>query len=371
MASIVRGQANTSSKVNWFITVGGTLNDAYEVGFRILDITAGLPGTQIFPTTPGEYEEVTVAPGRFGVGRYHAYDNASAAGWTPGLAASLGTYRIVWRWKIDAVTAYQSGQEDFEVLAEDGVAPPDDTYCSVQDIRDEGITAAMADDARVLAYIATWQELLDRACRQWFLPKTLTLVVDGNDADTLFFGVPIIDVDYVKLNDSTVELETTYYRVYNSRVYPDDRRNPKISLIGPSGYRDIYTAPVTYGRLKFRKGRQNQEIKGTFGFTEPDDSVPEMIRRALIKLVIEKLSKPAFTDPAAGSTVPSAPPILGPLLMERTDDHTRRYGAGAGADVKNRRPGISGVIEDPEVRDIVKLYRAPLGLASPSHWSYG
>jgi hypothetical protein len=373
MPSLARGEENTTGKVNWFITINGALTDMFEVGFRIFDITAGLPGTQIFPTTPGDYETVTNAPGKFSVGSYYAYDNTAGNGWTPELTASIGTHRIEWRWKVTAGSPYQAGQEDFEVLVE-SAGGTTDYYATIQDIRDEGVTVAMADDTTVQTQLAIWHEFIDRACRQWFQARALTLVVDGNDSDLMPLGVPIISLDYLKLNGDTAELDPDYYRVYSSRSWPDDRRNPRIQLRGREEFRDIYTAPLAAGTMRFRRGYQNQELKGTFGFLEPDGSTPKLINRALVKLVIEKLKNPIFTDPASGSGPlgPVTPPILGPLLSERTDDHERRYGAGAGGDsaFKSRKNGLAGITSDPEILDIIRLYRAPLGVATPAHWSY-
>ncbi len=193
--------------------------------------------------------------------------------------------------------------------------------------------------------------------------------MDGNDSDTLFFGIPIIDIEYLKLNDSTEALDTSYYKVYNSRTYPDDRRNPRISLIGPSRGRDIYLEPLTFGTFKFRRGYQNQEVKGDFGFVEPDGSVPELIKRALIKLVIEKLTNPIYHDPSTGSPIPPPPPSVGPLLQERTDDHMKKWGY-RGGETDKRKPGLSGITNDQEILDIIKLYKAPIGIATPAHWSY-
>lgn len=369
MPSIARGQENTTDRINWFVTINGVLADVYEIGFRILDISGGLPGTQIFPTTPGDFEDVTSAPGRFNVGSYYAYDNTGGTGWTPELTASLGDHRIEWRWKTFASSNYQLDAEDFTVLVESAGSSAD-TYITVQDIRDVGITVTMADDQTVLDTIAIWQEFIDRACRQWFNPRALTLQFDGTDSDTLHFGIPIISIDYVRLNNDPNNLNTDYYRVYSSRSYPDDRRNPRIKLVRSDEFRDIYTAPLTWGELRFRKGRQNQTVKGTFGFTESDGSVPKLIQRALTKLVVEKLQNPIFHDYSTGpAPVPTPPPIVGPMTMEKTDDHERRFGQSGGA-IADRRPGLAGITDDQEILGIIKLYRAPLGIATPAHWSY-
>jgi len=367
MPGIAREQENQPDIINWFTTINGVLTDMYEIGFRIFDITGGLPGTQIFPTTPGDYEDVTTGNGNFSVGSYYAYDNTAGTGWTPGVAEPVGTHRIEWRWKSSASAPYQAGQEDFEVLVQSG-GSSSDTYCSVQDIRDEGLTdTTLYPDAKVLGYIETWQEWIERVCRQWFVPKTKVFNVDGNGADTLFFCVPIISIDYVKINDSNVNLDAELYRVYSSREFPDDRRNPRIALRNTlTDPRDIYM-PL-FGPQRFNVGKQNQEIKGTFGFVTPDGGTPALIKRALIKMVVEKLTKPIYVNPSA-STGPAPPPILGPILEEVTDDHKIKYGSPGGPS-SPRKPGLTGFTNDWEILETLRLFKGPIGIGAPAHWSY-
>ncbi len=243
------------------------------------------------------------------------------------------------------------------------------SYCSVQDIRDAGLTdTGTYPDADILAAIELWQQFLERACRQWFEPRTIVLKFDGTDSDTLHFGVPIVSIEHVKLNDSVDILPADQYRVYNSRSYPDDRRNPRIKLRSLADFPDIFTAPISAGSLKFRKGRQNQEIKGVFGFLEDDDTTPGLIKRALCKLVIEKLTNP-ITVPGGPVAVPPPPIIAGALLEEVTDGHKRKYGDTI--KFKERRPSpFQGLTQDQEILDIIKLYRAPIGIATPAHPSH-
>ena len=366
MPAIAREQENTPSILNWFTTINGTLTDMYAVEFQIWDITGGLPGTVVFPT-PGDdsaWEDVTSGVGHYSVGHYYAYDNTGVVGWTPGIGEPIGTHRIKWRWKASAAAPYQSDSEDFEVLSQSGGSSAD-WYISLQDVRDAGLLEATYPDADVIAAIEMWQQFIERACRQWFNPRTMILQVDGTNSDALHFGVPIISIDYLKINNRADEMETTYYEVYSGNQLPDDRGNPRIKLIGPDHHRDIYLAPVVTGRLKFRKGRRNQEIKGTFGYVEPDGSTPKMIKRALLKLVIEKLTTPVYSTGGGGSS----PSLLGIVLSEETDGHKRKYGY-PGGQLTPRRSGLSGITQDPEILDIIKLYRAPLGVASPAHWSY-
>lgn len=365
MASIIKGQPNTTDKVNWFITVGGALNNAFEVGFRITDIVGGLPGTQIFPTTPGEFENVTSPPGRFGTGSYFAYDNTAATPWTPGTGTSLGTHRIEWRWKIISDAFFQTGREDFEVLPA-GAVVPGDLYITVEDIRDLGMPDPPTD-AEVLVAIEVWQTFLERACRQWFIPKTMVLALDGTDSDAIHFGVPIISIDHIKINNEDTVLDTDLFKVYSAVRYPDDRHNPRIKLVAAED-QDIFTAPLIHGQLKFRKGRQNQEVKGTFGYVEEDGSVPPLIQHALKKLVVEKLTTPIFMDPTA-APLPAPPPLVGPIVEEWVDSHKVKYGQRGGM-LSPRKPGLTGITSDQEILDIIKLFRAPIGAATPAHPSF-
>lgn len=359
-----RGQVLTSADLNWYLTVGDTLTDAYEIGYQIWNII-GDPtgGTQIFPETADTWEEVTTT-GKFATGCYYTYDSNTSTGWQVPADAAVGAYRVKWRWKAAENSSYLYGQEDFSVVLESGGTSP---YIDVQDVRDAGLESSVASDSEVLAAILLWQEVLNRACRQWFLPKQLTFNFDGNDRDTIFLGVPAITVDYLKINSQTDELDTDLYRVYNSREYPDDRRNPRIKLLHSAQLTDIYVAPSVSGERRFLRGHNNQEISGTFGFTEPDDTTPLAIKRALLKLVIEKLSRPLYTP--AGSVAPApSTTVAGVILSEKTDGHSISYGT---AEYTNRRTGgISGITQDSEILDIIKLYRAPIGIANTSAWSH-
>ena len=42
----------------------------------------------------------------------------------------------------------------------------------------------------------------------------------------------------------------------------------------------------------------------------------------------------------------------------------------AGGELSKRRPGLSGITNDQEIHDIIKLYKNPLGIATPVDWKY-
>lgn len=242
-------------------------------------------------------------------------------------------------------------------------------YIQLSDVRALGLDSVTFPDAVVTASIKLWQQFIERATRQWFYPLPLDLVLDGTDSDAIHFGVPCISISSLYINNSDTVLDPTYYAVYNNLTYPADRQNPRVKLIDTmEGWRDIFTAPTRDGRLRFRKGRQNQHITGVFGYVEADGSPPEMIKRALLKLVVEKLTNPIYVAP--GALPPGAMgSARGPITAEWTDTHKLSY-AQAGGTVLAKAPGLNGITDDQEILTIIKLYKAPLGVATPANPSY-
>ncbi len=242
-------------------------------------------------------------------------------------------------------------------------------YVTVEEVRALGLDQATYPDPLVLATIKTWQQFIERACRQWFYPQELELELDGTDSDSIHFGVPVISISELRLNGDTAALNPSYYKIYSNLYTPTDRHNPRVKLVDQSySHRDIYTSPDKQGRLWFRKGRKNQYVKGVFGYVEPDGGPPLLIKRALTKLVVEKLSKPVFVDPMNPPVMP--PPLMaGVILEEWTDGHKIKY-AQSGGELKARAPGLAGITDDPEVLGILRMYKAPIGVATPAHSSY-
>jgi hypothetical protein len=195
----------------------------------------------------------------------------------------------------------------------------------------------------------------------------MTYRFDGNDADTVHFGVPIISVDYLRINDTETDLDPGYYKVYNRIGMLGDRHNPKIRLVRTSYLNDQIAASFYRGQLRFAKGYQNQEVKGKFGFVEAGDETPKLISRALLKLVAEKLTNPIYSSPGVTPIDPSSVTYAGVVISESTDGHQIQYGTSS---YSARRSGLSGLTQDPEILDILKLYQAPMGIANTSQWSY-
>lgn len=177
MPAIARGQENTIDNVNWFTSVNWVPTDAFLVEFRVFIIEAGLPGSQIFPTSG--WEDVTAAPGRFDVGSYYAYDGANTRGWTPAVDAGLGTHRVYWRWKRVSGSSYQEGAEDIEVTAEVVATTADwltlqDLYnlvgsARVQQFFDDDLSGGLESENEQIQAIlkAAEAEMYSRLMRHW------------------------------------------------------------------------------------------------------------------------------------------------------------------------------------------------------------
>lgn len=237
-------------------------------------------------------------------------------------------------------------------------------YITVSQVRDAGLTDPPYSDAAITAAIALWQAVIEEVTRQWFYSRAVEWYLDGTDAAVLHFHVPIIDIEEVRLNGSTTPLDATLYRVYNTT---EDRRNPRIKLVDAMNNNlDIFTAPMVNGRLIFRKGRQNQYVRGHFGYLE-DGGVPLPIQRALLLLVIEKLTTPIYGGSSSGS---SSSGQVGPVIEEGTDGHYVKYAQVGGTVVNRRASPLDGFTNNPEVKAILRLYRGPVPIAAPAHASY-
>jgi hypothetical protein len=363
MPALTRGEESNASnpKLDVFMKdSSGTRINVAELSFQIFE-KVSTPGTpiQIYPSTGRQIVDLNPYPtgDRLEDGHY-------VAEYTVPTNGLIGTWEIRWFTRYLPASPEQSFAEEFEVLSSASIGAGD-MYISVADVRAAGVSVNPPDDATIFSSIMIWQQVLERATRQWFRPIAVELYLDGTDSDTLFLPVPVISLETLKINNDDTALEARRYRVYNGRLLPDDRKNPKVSLVDNFGYeRDIYTAPDRTRRSRFFKGRQNQYLKGVFGYVEADGSTPLLIKRALLKLVINDLANPLV--PGTGSIL-TPPPISAHIVREEvTDGHSIKFDT-AGGDLKARAPGLSGLITDPEVQTIVKLYKSPIGMATPAN----
>lgn len=177
-------------------------------------------------------------------------------------------------------------------------------YASVADLRAEGVTDAAASDARLESLIALAGSYIERVTGRFFEPRAQVLRVDGTGSRVLPLGHPIVRVDAILIDSSPfspgdLPIDPDFYRVYNRHLtqgllLPDDRDHPRIELVGGE-------EPFPgLGRLAWPRGQQNVEVRGVFGYTEPDGSAtgrtPELIRHVTKLLVLRELPLLADLD---------------------------------------------------------------------------
>lgn len=290
-----------------YTTVNGMLADVYAVSFQIYDKTTGTP-VQMFPATLGDRMVLDVvddcpAGARMSVGRY-------VATWTVPGNANIGTFYVKWYFKLTINTPEQTFIEEFEVLPEitGAASSPAAAYVLVSEMREEGVPSTYTDDW-LAKRIQLASRFVDASTRRFFYPKALTLRFDGRGAAKLLLSDPIIALDYVKFETSPLypddfsSVETNIIRVYNRHLSegllePDDRNNPKIELFNPGFVRERQHALLT--RLSFPLGQQNIEVKGVFGYTDPDGpntqgKTPDLIKHVTKLIVIKELAKMSRT----------------------------------------------------------------------------
>lgn len=216
-------------------------------------------------------------------------------------------------------------------------------YVTLDEARAEGITEAMAEDDVLLAKIARASARIDKLTGQWFEPRELTLLVDGESSRRLGLSVPIIDVAEIVADDEVVLLEDV--AVYNRHMTgqvggEDDRTDPHIDFRN--------------GR-RWPAGRQNISVEGTFGYTDPPGppgTTPPDISRACLLLVVQDL--PALGDP--DERLENLLRLR--LISEKTRDQSQAYGTP-------RTGGARGYLTgNEEIDQLLEHYMGPLAIGS-------
>lgn len=232
-------------------------------------------------------------------------------------------------------------------------------YVTVADLRAEGVPVSYSD-ALLNTRITKWESIVEKITRNVFRQVDLgELTFDGNNYRMLHFNLPIITVTSLKINNSTVALDPSYYRVYNGREYPaDDRGNPKIELVSSS------SSVFTMTRNLFARGYE-QKITATWGYVEDDGlggyQAPIVVKDCIMRLVIGDLSTYYASSISGGG----AGVVVSPIRRERTDGHEIEY------QMTNNVTTPWGLIPK-DIYDQLMLFRAPIyiGLPDVVRYSY-
>ena len=195
------------------------------------------------------------------------------------------------------------------------------SYCTVEDIRVEGVTEDQFDDAQLERLIAASCEFIDRVTGQWFELRDKTLRLDGRGGQNLVLPVFLYEADSVKICLDYVDDFVLYNRM-------EDRVYPKI-----------------FRSAGWPKGRLNIEVSGKWGYVEEDGTTPPEIRRAAMKLAIYHF--PALSDAEAQQEKNQQ----GLLTSETTDGHSYALSNEAVSSLSSE--AITG---DTEIDRILKSY---------------
>lgn len=333
MARLGRGQSSSCAHpvLDLYTSVDRRPVDVASLEFEILDLSSGAPGTA--PRLVSARRALDAAQGcpdgaRLARGHY-------VAGWTTPGDEPLGTHEIRWHFRIAPDAPEYTFVEEFEIVSN---VPelPGAGYCTVADLRTEGVTEPQASDARLRALIEEASQTIDRLTGWWFEPRWRRLRVDGRGTPSIEPPAPPIRLDRVLVYGYELSLLEEGFYVRGAPVGPG------------------FDAPlIRRTRGLFPREPGSVELEGVFGYTEEDGTdfgrTPLEIRRACILLVIRLL--PRLGDINAVDDARNR----WRLLSERTRDQSYTL-------APPRREGeLTG---DIAIDDILARYMRPAGLGA-------
>lgn len=364
---LIRGELvdGGNAKLEVFFTdsaAGGGLIDVNTLEFTISERESSPPTlTQTFPATGRQTVDVTAlfpTGDKLGTGHY-------AARYTVPITQVLGEHVIKWFYKVTPTSPEKCFAEEFQVEAALST-PVGGAYCSIADIRDEGVPVADFSDSVVQNRILRVSRLVDMYTGRFFEPRSLQYTVSGQQSRVLFLDHPIISLTQLSIDGvviAPVDLIVFNRHISESLVHPDDRENPRIELLQP------VTGDLLFaiGIKVIPRGQLNILIDGVFGYTDPDGSpqgaTPELICHA-VKLMVMRELHPMFTGQDERASFGRSYAIK----RLKTRDQEIEYAdpaavAGAGG---RGVTGIGPFTGDPEIDAILMRYRRPMHIGSSS-----
>lgn len=256
-------------------------------------------------------------------------------------------------------------------------------YATIAQLRADGVEDSVSD-AQLLRVIQRASLMIEQWTGRFFVPRYLTLQLDGDGHDILQIGPPIIHIasvrilapEIITLPSGADDVPLSSLRVYNRHLRqnltePDDRNNPKIQWM--TSWDGTRLQPEIYPAGWFPRGTQNIEITGWFGYTEYDGGVtlapvadpppdplpapiplgrtPEVIEMVCSMLVVRDLL------PLADVSGRTEVLLSSTVTEERTRDQTVKYGSGGKSSIATSAgPGIAN---NKELQMYLEPFRRP------------
>lgn len=211
------------------------------------------------------------------------------------------------------------------------------TYATVQDLRNEGITPAQADDSRLEMLLEEGSRMIDHFAGWWFEPRFKILRLDGRGTPTIELPVPPIKLQHLVAGGKLVSREEGDLLITGAPVEPGFDA-PAITLLGGAVF------PI---------GRANVEATGWWGFTEENGSeegrTPVEIRRVCMLLALRWLPLMGRIDDMADAL------NRWRIIEERTRDQSYKL---------DRLHEAAPFTGDPEIDRILMRYKRPVWLGA-------
>lgn len=195
------------------------------------------------------------------------------------------------------------------------------SYCTVDDIRAEGISEEDYSDEQLEDLIAASCEFINRVTGQWFELRAKSIRLDGRGGQNLVLPVFLFEAHSVSVNHEEIDDYVLYNRM-------EDRGYPKI-----------------FRRAGWPRGQMNINVSGLWGYVEEDGFTPPAIKRAAMKLALYNF--PALSD----SEAQEEKRLRGLLVSETTDGHSYALSNEAVSSISSE--AITG---DAEIDRILKSY---------------
>ncbi len=132
------------------------------------------------------------------------------------------------------------------------------SYCTVDDLRAEGISEEDYSDEQLENLIAASCEFIDRVTGQWFELRGKSIRLDGRGGQNLVLPVFLFEAYSVSVNHEDIDDYVLYNRM-------EDRGYPKI-----------------FRRAGWPRGRMNINVSGLWGYVEEDGFTPPKRLRGLL-----------------------------------------------------------------------------------------